>query len=151
MRCENWIKLTIFQDKATMIGEEVEAKADDSDYYTPEDPHTTILSPVKSPSGPLEKVCFSEHRHVAFLTSFHFCRKTLSLRWMRLKTRNFRTHRFPETHKYQREVQVEKAIVPAHPPGNCYHRFQRRIKQVNARRIEWCNLLIHSVAMNLFV
>lgn len=39
-----------------MMGEEAEAKADDSDYYTPEDPHTTILSPVKSPSGPLEKV-----------------------------------------------------------------------------------------------
>lgn len=36
--------------------EEIEAKADDSDYYTPEDPHTTILSPVKSPSAPIEKV-----------------------------------------------------------------------------------------------
>jgi hypothetical protein len=34
---------------------EIEAKADDSDYYTPEDPHTTILSPVKSPA-PIEKV-----------------------------------------------------------------------------------------------
>lgn len=42
-----------------MMGEEGEAKADDSDYYTPEDPHTTILSPVKSPSGQLEKVCNS--------------------------------------------------------------------------------------------
>ena len=36
--------------------EENEAKADDSDYYTPEDPHTTILSPVKSPTAPIEKV-----------------------------------------------------------------------------------------------
>lgn len=36
--------------------DEVEVKADDSDYYTPEDPHTTILSPVKSPSGAVEKV-----------------------------------------------------------------------------------------------
>lgn len=36
--------------------EEVETKADDSDYYTPEDPHTTILSPVKSPSETIEKV-----------------------------------------------------------------------------------------------
>lgn len=36
--------------------EEVEAKADDSDYYTPEDTHTTILSPVKSPTGAIEKV-----------------------------------------------------------------------------------------------
>lgn len=34
---------------------EVETKADDSDYYTPEDPHTTILSPVK-PTEPVEKV-----------------------------------------------------------------------------------------------
>lgn len=38
--------------------EEAETKADDSgdDFYTPEEPHTTILSPVKSPSDPLEKV-----------------------------------------------------------------------------------------------
>jgi hypothetical protein len=43
-----------FQDKATM--EETEIKADDSDYYTPEDPHTTILSPVKSPTDSIEKV-----------------------------------------------------------------------------------------------
>ncbi|CRL07618.1 CLUMA_CG020583, isoform A [Clunio marinus] len=43
------------EDKATMMTEEVETKADDSDYYTPEDPHTTILSPVKSPSAQLEK------------------------------------------------------------------------------------------------
>lgn len=46
-----------------MMGEEVEAKAEDSDYYTPEDPHTTILSPVKSPSGALEKVCCLKHCH----------------------------------------------------------------------------------------
>lgn len=39
-----------------MMKEEVEAKADDSDYYTPEDPHINILSPVKSPSGSTEKV-----------------------------------------------------------------------------------------------
>lgn len=40
-----------------MMAEESEVKAEDSDYYTPEDPHTNILSPVKSPSGPLiEKV-----------------------------------------------------------------------------------------------
>jgi hypothetical protein len=38
--------------------DETEVKADDSDYYTPEDPHTTILSPVKSPSEPVEKVIF---------------------------------------------------------------------------------------------
>jgi hypothetical protein len=49
--------ITLFvQDKGIMM-EEVETKADDSDYYTPEDPHTTILSPVKSPSAtPIEKV-----------------------------------------------------------------------------------------------
>lgn len=40
-----------------MTSEEAEIKADDSDYYTPEDPHTTILSPVKSASPtPVEKV-----------------------------------------------------------------------------------------------
>lgn len=42
-------------DKADMA-EEIEVKAEDSDYYTPEDPHTNILSPVKSPSGQIEKV-----------------------------------------------------------------------------------------------
>lgn len=39
-----------------MMPEGGEIKAEDSDYYTPEDPHTTILSPVKSPSDPIEKV-----------------------------------------------------------------------------------------------
>lgn len=38
------------------MADEIEAKADDSDYYTPEDPHTTILSPIKSPTGQVEKV-----------------------------------------------------------------------------------------------
>ena len=40
-----------------MMPEEVAIRAEDSDnYYTPEDPHTTILSPVKSQSGVIEKV-----------------------------------------------------------------------------------------------
>ena len=44
-----------------MMAEEGETKADDSDYYTPEDPHTNILSPVKS-ERPVEKVniCIKE-------------------------------------------------------------------------------------------
>jgi len=42
--------------------EEAEAKADDSDYFTPEDPQTTILSPVKSNnSTPVEKVNTRPH------------------------------------------------------------------------------------------
>lgn len=49
-----------FQDKATMMAEGSEAKADDSDYYTPEDPHTNILSPVKS-ERPIEKVNFDAY------------------------------------------------------------------------------------------
>lgn len=54
-----------------MMAEEVEVKADDSDYYTPEDPHTTILSPVKSPSGQLDKVSCLK------LSSFNFSLTTI--------------------------------------------------------------------------
>lgn len=43
------------QDKEMI--EESETKAEDSDYFTPEDPQTTILSPVKSSnSTPVDKV-----------------------------------------------------------------------------------------------
>jgi len=60
------INKLIQQDKPTIMTEDAEAKADDSDcYYTPEDPHTTILSPVKSPAAPLEKVELKAEESVA--------------------------------------------------------------------------------------
>lgn len=43
-----------------MMAEDNDTKAEDSDYYTPEDPHTNILSPAKSPSGQVEKVSASK-------------------------------------------------------------------------------------------
>lgn len=54
-----------------MMKEEVEAKADDSDYYTPEDPHINILSPVKSPSESTEKVSSIQMVKSLRLTKFY--------------------------------------------------------------------------------
>lgn len=105
-----------------MMTEGAEAKADDSDYYTPEDPHTNILSPVKS-ERTVEKVkCFIDNLGQA-TNSSRVIRRTLRHRYQLLRTLNFQIAPFQGTRRFLREALAAKATVPVHRPGNFYLRF----------------------------
>lgn len=103
-----------------MMKDGAEAKAEDSDYYTPEDPHTNILSPVKS-ERPIEKVNCTIFGRSCNVAKHFVNRRTLRLRCQLLKTLNSQTALFLVILKFLQGAL--RATVPAHLPDSFYLPF----------------------------